>query len=166
MRVLSLLWLSAGLGACAPEPEPLVDHWSWAPVAQEEDPMPEHRPDEVDCPVSAWGWENGALEVQTGLCTYAVLGQPPQVPLRRRDRIVGDIWHEDLDAAEPATGHVALLLGDTVLWEATAAIPGPAATWSFDVPIPRDADLDAPIIVHLHNHGWNSWTIGTLLRDR
>jgi hypothetical protein len=121
-----VLW---ALAACAPEggvaldarAVVLVDAAGWAPVG--EDPLPDGRPAGAGCPVSTWGEEGGALEVQTGACAWLAVAQPAAVALSPGDRVEATIWHADLDAAEPGEGHVALWVGDEVLWEARVAIP-------------------------------------------
>ncbi len=159
--------LLLGLAACSPEPpaEDSAKPRSWAlldplaltPVAEADDPLNAHRPNEVDCPAAAWGEEGGGFEVQTGVCDYAAFDQPlPAIPARG-DRIEISVWHDTLDAAEPATGHVAVLLDNRVLWEATVDIPAASAALDATVILDATPSPDARLALHLHNHGYNSW---------
>ncbi len=153
-----ILWLLA----CVAEdrlPARLDDPTAWAVVPGDEDPLADHRPDDVFCPVSTWGEEDGTFEVQTGACRYGGFAQPLGVLLRRGDRLTGTVWHEDLDASEPAEAHVAVLVGDAVVWETFVAIPTPADIHPFDVTLPRGVDDAASIGFHVHNHGFNSWRL-------
>lgn len=158
-----LLWLS-----CADEAVPirLDEPDAWTPVAAEADPLSAHRPDDVACPVSTYGTEIGMFEVQTGACAYGAFAQPLVVDVRQGDRLVGTLWHDDLDAPEPSAAHVAVLLGDHVLHEATVAIPGPANVLPFDVAAPADVGAGALLGFHIHNHGFNSWRIAAIEHTR
>ncbi|MCB9680828.1 MAG: hypothetical protein H6733_05085 [Alphaproteobacteria bacterium] len=163
------LALAVGLTACGPvEPDvvDVIDPAAWVPVDRDDDPLASHRPPVDWCPTSTWGEEDGALEVQTGACPYLYVVQADVADLQPGDRLVGAVWHADLDAASPAQGHVALLVGDRVVWERTVDIPGAAAAYDVDVVLPDDLPTGAPLGVHLHNHGYNAWKVGMLSRER
>ena len=158
------------LGACAPAPAPgdsgepggvaLLDPGALAPVAAADDPLAAHRPADVDCPPAAWGAEGGGFEVQTGVCAYAAFDQPLPVALSRGDLIEISVWHDTLDAAEPATGHVALLLGDRVLWEQTVQIPAPSAALDARLTLDAAPAAGGRLGGHLPTHGYHSWRVG------
>lgn len=159
--------LLLGLVACAPEPaaedsaEPtsveLLDPLALTPVHAADDPLAAHRPDAVDCPAAAWGEEGGGFEVQTGVCNYAAFAQPLVAPPAKGDLIEISVWYDALDAAEPAMGHVAVLLDDRVVWEETIGIPAPSAALDAAVTLDFMPSTDARLGLHLHNHGYNSW---------
>lgn len=146
-----------GSACTAPEPLALLEPAALAPVPAAQDPLADHRPDPVDCPEAAWGEEDGAFEVQTGVCNYAAFDQPLPARLLPGDEIALTVWHDQLDAAEPATGHVALLLGELLLWEAEVQIPAESDELQAVVPLEQELAEDAPLGLHLHNHGYNSW---------
>lgn len=123
----------------------------------ESDPLNSHRPESVDCPAAAWGEEFGSFEVQTGVCNYGAFVQPLPQPIQAGDLVEITVWHDFLDAAEPATGHVAVWLGDQVIWEEEVAIPAQSSTLSASVAIDFEPAADAKLGLHLHNHGFNSW---------
>ena len=162
-RALLLL----GLAACAPAPDPddsapprawsLLDPLALAPVAAADDPLAAHRPADVDCPAAAWGAEGGGFEVQTGVCAYAAFDQPLSVVPAEGDIIEISVWHDTLDAAEPAVAHLAVLLDDRLLWEETVPIPGPSRALDARVKLDFAPAADARLGLHLHNHGYNSW---------
>ena len=55
--------------------------------------------------------------------------------------------------------HVALQVGDELVWESQIPIPSEAEiyrpTWTNDEAVPKET----PIYFHLHNHGANSWRL-------
>ena len=145
------------VGCVAPEPVPLLNPDALSMVDAEHDPLRAHRPTAIDCPPSAWGPEAGGFEIQTGVCDYAAFDQPVPVALEAGDELSILIWHDVLDAAEPAEAHLAMTLGDAVVWEAAITIP--AASHSFEeiVEIGTEPPADARLGLHLHNHGYNSY---------
>ena len=170
---LALASLASGLAACAPEavepvppPEPEAvthpENWAWGNL--QADPIGEHQPETPDCPPSTWGEEGGRLEVQTGVCDFAWLVQPTLISLKAGDTISVASWHQGLDAGEPAEGHLALVLDGELLWELWASIPSPPEVFTDEVVVERDVPAGAEVGVHLHNHGFNSWSVGELMR--
>lgn len=150
MSVLALV-----LGCGGAEPVALLDPEALAPA--QHDPLASHQPDEVACPEAAWGPEGGAFEVQTGVCSYAAFDQPLPVELRAGDLLAVTVWHDFLDAPEPSEGHVAVVIGDQVVWDAQVHIPALSASLEGLVELADDPPPDARLGVHLHNHGYNSW---------
>lgn len=139
------------------EPIPLLDPFALTPVDADADPLRQHRPSEVVCPAATWGPEGGGFEVQTGACHYAAFDQPLSTPLRAGDALSIIVWHDTLDFVEPAVAHVAVWIGETVLWEAEVAIPAPSGSFEVTVPIEEAPAPHARLGLHLHNHGFNSW---------
>ncbi|MEM7152003.1 MAG: hypothetical protein AAF799_04130 [Myxococcota bacterium] len=144
------------------EPQPLVDVMAWREGTAEHDPLHHERPDAIDCPVAAWGPEWGRLEIQTGVCNYLHVTQPSLTAIEAGDSVELVVFHDRLDAAEPAQGHVAILVGEQVLWEHWVDIPTEAAVVHARVPAPQAWPVGAPVGLHLHNHGYNSWTLAGL----
>ncbi|MDX2088660.1 MAG: hypothetical protein SFX73_12465 [Kofleriaceae bacterium] len=139
------------------EPVALLDPFGLTPVDVDSDPLVDHRPDTIRCPVPTWGPEDGAFEVQTGYCNYAAFAQPVPMDLHAGDELDIVVWHDILDAAEPATGHVAVTLDDVVVWEAEVAIPSPSSSLEARIAIEAPLTPDARLGLHLHNHGYNTW---------
>ena len=137
----------------------LVDHAAWVLAGPEDDPFPAHRPAGADCPLGGWYEESGALEVDTGTCAYFVAVQPSQVDVRAGDTIALYAYHDALTAPEPATGHIVLALDGEVVWELTVDIPKTATPYDVTVEAPADVPAGAPVALHLHNHGANTWTL-------
>lgn len=161
--------LSVFVMACTPTPDSrqagavsLLNPRILSPVDARSDPLAAHRPGASDCPAAAWGPEGGGFEVQTGVCGYAAFEQPLGMEVAPGDRLEISIWHDTLDAAEPATGHVAVLLGHDVVWEDTVAIPAVSAELGDVVVVEHPIPADARLGIHLHNHGYNSWRFVTI----
>lgn len=136
---------------------PLLDPEALAPVSADRDPLAEHRPAEPDCPPGAWGPEGGGFEVQTGACDYGAFDQPLPVAIAAGDVVEVVVWHDRLDAPEPATGHIAVWLGDRVLWSDEVLIPAPSGTLEASIQLEETPAPDARLGVHVRNHGFNSW---------
>lgn len=141
---------------------PLVDPMAWAPVPGPLDPLAAHRPAEVKCPIGGWLFEPQGFEINTLLCNYAMFSAPSQAAVIAGSRVIATLYHFDLIAAEPASAHLALLLGEQVLWETEVAIPGKANAFNVDVVVDTTVPAGTPVYFHLHNHGQNTWTMGAI----
>jgi hypothetical protein len=171
MRLQAPTWALL-LGACASDgaddgehapgrrdPVALLDAEALAPVGAEDDPLASHRPAEVQCPEGAYFSEDGALEVQTGYCNYAALSAPLPSELHPGDELRIVLLHDLLVFDEAAQGHVALLVGDEVVWEKVVAIPAEATVFDERVTVSKAAAAGTPWMLHLHNHGYNAWKL-------
>lgn len=143
--------------APAPTPVPVLDPRALTPVGASADPLVDHRPADVECPPAAWGPERGSFEIQTGVCDYAAFDQPLPVDLKAGDGLSIVVWHDFLDAAEPGRAHLAVWVGETVVWETELDIPAPSGTFEAVVTLEETPPPDARLGLHLHNHGFNSW---------
>ena len=161
--LLSLLACSLGLGCSAdadPEDGPLMLVEAWAPSTT--DPFPDHRPATVSCPDASWQLEEGSIEVDTGECNYLSLEQPLLRDVDEGTPLIINMWHQALFDEVGGLAHLALVIGDEVIWEQYIDVPGPAQIWREQITAPRDLLRDEPVVVHLHNHGANSWNLGEL----
>ena len=158
-----VLWVTGcAAGDSAPAwmlDQSLADAHAWQPVAPEQDPVPHHRPADVRCPEGAWYVEAGSLEVETGNCNYAALSQPIPQPVAAGEPIRAVLWHDRLVFEQPAEAHVGLWLDRVLLWETTVPIPAEAHLYEVQVDAPADAEQGAALVFHLHNHGFNSWSL-------
>ncbi len=148
-------------GVAETEAGTLVDHQLWQPVPFEDDPFKQYAPEEVICSPGGYEVEGvGAdqiLEVDTTICNFVTLEQPLPRSLRMGDTLDWSMWHLTLVFTEPAEAFVFLTIGEHTLWEKTMPIPSPAAAYSRQLTVPADIEAGAPIRIHLHNHGNNSW---------
>ncbi len=174
---ISLALLVAVCGGCDPAPAwsgapdmglyfavgtPLVSADEWRVTAAEEDPWIAERPREITCPEYAFEVEPGGFEIDTGDCEYAVVQQPSLAPIAPGDTVALIFWHNALTAESPGMGHVALQVGDHLVWEVMVPIPGPGATYIPTVVADFAAPVGSPIYLHLHNHGANTWLFSTV----
>jgi hypothetical protein len=146
----------------------LIDHQQWQVVEAADDPFPDHRPELIDCGVAGWLIEtdslgNETLEVRTNDCNYLSLVQPSLMALEQGGLVKLIFYHFDLVAPEPALAHVAILVDGQVLWEQEIAIPGDANVFIEEFESPISAEAGSPVVIHLHNHGQNTWALQDLL---
>ncbi len=141
------------------EPMQLVRADAWVAVEKIADPLADHRPEPVDCSLGGLLVEGEELDIDTNLCNYAMLEQPGLAEIPEGATLTLAMRHFDLTAPEPATAHVALLLGDVIAWERTLIIPGPAEVITTDFPAPMAYAKGEPVRFHLHNHGQNTWIL-------
>lgn len=153
-------------GGSAPSPQ-LVEVTAWSSSAPAHDPFAQHRPAEVLCPDAGWQVEGGSLEVSTGACHYLSVEQGLLRDVAAGEPIIVNLWHQALHADYGAIGHAALVVGDgedaEVLWEREVGIPGPSAIWRDEVRARRDLAAGERVTFHLHNHGANTWNLGSVL---
>ncbi len=137
----------------------LVDVDSWSPRSVGNDTLASHRPVSVDCPANSWGNEDGAMEVETGYCNYLSLSQPSQTTVSSGDSLHLVLWHGDLAFEQRATAHVAITIAGELVWEEEVDIPTKADIYDLRVPLNFDAPEGSDVEFHLHNHGYNTWTL-------
>jgi len=144
----------------------LVDVDSWTTRSAQDDSIAAHRPATVNCPANSWYNEDGALEVETGYCNYLSLGQPSQAAINSGDTVHLVLWHGDLAFEEPAVAHVAVTIAGELIWEEEVQIPTAAEIYDLRIPVNFDAPEGSVVEYHLHNHGYNSWTLLELEVER
>jgi hypothetical protein len=154
----------SGAGDC-PRADPdrqraaLVVADAWTAEPAETDPLADHRPETVTCSSIGAYPEGSAFEVQTDDCNYAGFVQPSLVDVLEGDRIAIEASHLDLVAPEPATAHIAVLLGEQILWEEQIPIPNNPLPYSREIPVTECVPSGTPVRFHLHNHGYNTWKL-------
>jgi hypothetical protein len=138
------------LVGCAEAPGPLIDPLGWESTT--DDPWGGGPPCEV------WWWEDGTvLELSTDACEWPTVAQPIQHDLFAGDVLeAGALWGA-LYAEAPATATLGVALGDAVLWEHTVDIPGGSGDTPFTVVLDEDVPAGTPLVLHVHNHGLNSY---------
>lgn len=152
-------------GCAAPGDAPIPDLGARSVVFAErwestlEDPFPDHQPDAIDCAPAGRRVEALGLEIDTGLCNYALLAQPLATEVYAGEVIEISAFHDDLAANEPAQGHVAVAIDERVFWDAWVDIPSAAAPLGLTVRIDEGIEAGTDVVLHLHNHGVNAWTL-------
>jgi hypothetical protein len=155
-----LLPLVFSMGCLPPVGTPLVNGAAWLP--SEADPVPDHRPEGATCAATGWQEELGGIEIDTGPCPYAVFEQPLLVDLPAGAPIDVLAWHSDLVFEPPAEGHFAIYVAGEPLYDVTVPIPSDADVFSTVVDAPIRLEAGAPVVLHLHNHGTNTWNVNRL----
>lgn len=130
----------------------------WRRVEAGADPFAD-RPAQAECPDHGATAEDGRFEVETDICRYGTFAHTVDVELLPGDTIEATVWHLELWAPERAEGHVALRLGDRLLWEARVPIPGQEAVYPVSVTLEDGAPAGSVLYFHVHNHGANSWRL-------
>ena len=152
--------------AAAKQSLSLVDVDAWSEQDAAGDSLPGHRPAELQCPANSWYNEDGALEVETGYCNYLSLAQPSLSAVKAGDALHLVLWHAALAFERPAKAHVAVTIGGKRVWETSVAIPTEANIYDLRIPLDFDAPAGSEVEFHLHNHGYNSWTLLKLEIER
>lgn len=159
--------LALALLACGgPRPSPghdLVLADEWLPGDADSDPWPGHRPATVACGPAGAYVEGATFEVATEQCDYLDVRQPSVWRLRAGDGLQVAFTHTALLTAPdddlPREAHVALQLGDELLWELIVPIPAVPTPHTVDLTLAHDHELDEPWSFHLHNHGANTYSL-------
>lgn len=147
----------------APEATTLIEHNAWEQIAESDDPLADHRPDDVECADRAVKVEPLGDELSYGVelenCNYLAASQPSLAEVPAGASVSARIWHFPLTeaAGEEGEAHVALLMDDEIVWEEYVSIPADG-----DLLTPQwEAESDYPegteIGYHVHNHGDNDW---------
>ncbi len=153
----------------------LVSPDAWTPTNADDDPFVD-RPADAACPSTsmevvtlpeesaAAGGMPGekVFEVHTGECNYLTARQSTLEDVSVGQTIRLHLWHFALLSPEPAEAHVAVQIGDTVVWEQRLKIPQAAGLVEAEWKANQDFPNGTPIFFHLHNHGANTWALWKL----
>ncbi|MCG8417433.1 MAG: hypothetical protein MJE77_05755 [Proteobacteria bacterium] len=141
---------------------------AWQPVDAGSDPFVEHRPAAVDCPSFGYGPEGQFFEINTGSCNYATFAQPLKLQPGCDAELSFVFWHLALWGPDGATAHVAVQIGDTLVWQQNLSLPvfekaNEVRVRLSDVFDGGFFDPGEQVYFHVHNHGSNSYRIGELV---
>lgn len=154
---------AAALTGCPGEPREeadLVLATDWDILDDADDPFPEHAAQAKRRCYSGFGEYLGLLDIDTNQCGYVSAAQPTLADVHAGDAVAVLAWHQALASTDPdAQGHMALVLDGELLWELVVDIPAAAAIHEVLVPIERDVPAGSEIVVHVHNHGGNTWRL-------
>jgi len=156
--------LVATLGACSRSSgqQVIAAHQDWVLVSgAEEDPFDDAEEPETSCPLSSYGSEGTVFEIESGTCEYATFKQPIDAEVREGDSLKYLIWHLNLWDESPGQAHIALQVGDWLMWERFIDIPADAEVYDGELEAPHDILL-GDAYLHLHNHGVNSWRVADI----
>jgi hypothetical protein len=153
---------TTGSGRLVPVDLVFSDLWSAQDAV---DPIPTHAPTARDCDIG-FGDELGVFEIDTGLCNYGVFTQPAATEIFAGERVELTFTHDNLLAPEPATGHIAVAIAGTVVFSTDVAIPKPYDIVTGEWIAPASIPAGAPIVLHLHNHGYNNWRVVSITAEQ
>lgn len=103
-----------------------------------------------------------AFEIKTDLCNYATVGQPSLAPVEVGDEIKIRAWHWELEAEEPTEAHIAIAIGEHVIWEELVPVPRAASLLTAEIVADFEAPTGTEVQFHVHNHGVNSYDLISL----
>jgi hypothetical protein len=150
-------------------PTPLIDHESWLILGADDDPFTDRPADVEECPdESAQDEELGGAQVfsvLTGACPYLTASQPILADVASGDPIRIRVFHFELTSPEGGEAHIAISIGETLIWEQRTAIPADSDGIDETIIAPDDLPAGTPIYFHLHNHGANEWALIEVLID-
>ena len=138
----------------------IIDIQNWKSANLQQDPLPSHQPDTIDCSSTAFRTENAQLEIRTEFCNYAYIEFPALQSLSAGQPVELLLLHSGLWAPEEAEAHVAWFIGSELFWEAHLPIPSSSDFFYYEASLPIAIQKGDPIRIHLHNHGANDWKIG------
>jgi hypothetical protein len=116
----------------------------------------------VVCGAQSWQSEGEAVEVNTTECNYLTLSQPTSVAIKKGESVALSAWWQTLASDGPALGHIAVHIGDLALLDQEIQLPAEADARDLQIAVDDDIPAGTPIYFHVHNHGFNSWTLGSL----
>lgn len=149
------------LGTGCEAPGSLVEATSWRLGTEADDPFPDG-PGVADCGSGVMSIETAprlAVELDTTVCDYVVITQATGAKLGKNHVVEVDVGHGPLVADAPAEAHLAVAIGEHVVFDERIAIPSDANTLSSSVALGEAVPEGTPVVVHLHNHGDNTWAI-------
>jgi hypothetical protein len=134
----------------------------WALAAADADPWPGRPVDAPACPGRTVYDESGSVEIDTNLCSWVSV-----VADARHDVAAGDpvellFFHSALVADEPAEAVMGVAIAGTELWTTTVPVPSASGFYAPELPSPIDVAEGDPIVLHVHNHGANTYQLGHL----
>ena len=97
--------------------------------------------------------------METGYCNYLSATQPIKASVNKGDNIHVVLWHGQLRFDQPEEAHVAISLDGTIIWEDEIEIPNDGGIYDITVPSTVSAKIGDIVEYHLHNHGYNTWTL-------
>lgn len=138
---------------------------SWEVLAESEDPWLAMRDATDGCSNPAPRVEEGTLEFDTKLCGSFSVRAPLLAGLRPGDVVTLVGSHSTLLSDVPAVGHLEVRVDDAPLFAYEARIPGPASIITLDATVTQCAPAGSNLLIHVRNHGANSWRINQIRRQ-
>ncbi len=102
--------------------------------------------------------EGDALEIRTAWCDPADVTAPLPVDVPAGTLVDLTLVHSAL-VADGGHAHFALFVGDETLWTHEIPIPAPATFLSPRVVVQQAHAAGTPVVLHVHNHGSNTYKL-------
>jgi hypothetical protein len=87
------------------------------------------------------------------------VSQPSLTGIEAGDELHLVLWHGNLAFSSPATAHVSISVDGQSVWSEKVDIPSEAEIFDLRIPVNFDAPPGSKVEYHLHNHGFNTWTL-------
>jgi hypothetical protein len=171
--VLSV-WLVGTLCGCAEDEPPrasrddaLVEPEDWTSLARDEDPFVTDLDAAPACTAPDFRIEDaGFIEIDTGLCNWVTLRAPARFTVPNATPVSVELSHYDLSAAAPSAAQVRLSFDACDIWTKTIEIPSPANVYMETIAAPCGIQRGQRVLLHLHNHGQNTYQLRALSAAR
>jgi hypothetical protein len=102
--------------------------------------------------------EGTMLEIRTAWCDPADLVAPLPVDIPAGTRVDLTLAHSAL-VADGGEAHFALFVGDEPVWEHMTTLPAPANFLAPRVVVSAAHAASTPVVLHVHNHGSNTYSL-------
>ena len=134
---------------------PWIEVTQWRQASLDSDLFPDHQPEEINCPVTAFLIEADQLEIETDNCNYALLEWQTQHRLSSQTTLKALVLHTGLWAPEEGNAHFALSVGGELFWEEFPPIPSNTEFFFHEMVWSKAVPKGTTVQLHLHNHGAN-----------
>ena len=112
----------------------------------------------VPCGAGGVVSEAGRVEVRTEWCDPADLATALPVDVAAGTLVDLTLSHDVL-FADGGDVHLAIAVGDEVVWQHAAPLPQPAKFVHERIALSREHRAGERVVVHVHNHGANAYAI-------
>lgn len=144
----------------------VVGSYGWVLGNEDQFALVDEEPGE--CSPGGYYVESGVFEVDTGECNHATFVQPAAAEVTAGELLRFDFWHLVLipneESGGDVEGHVALFMNGVLAYEMEVPIPAPELVYQPVIAAPVDVAEGDEIVLHVHNHGYNSWRFAGLTR--
>jgi hypothetical protein len=152
------------VGGCSGADLVLAEPHDWALVTGIEDPWDETN-EHVACPARAAVVEEGFIELDTKVCSWITVSAPARAGVRTGTALRMLFFHSALVADEPSAAVVGVAVDGETLWQREIPIPSASAFEDVVVTVEHDVVSGAPMTFHVHNHGANSYRLGSVTAE-
>jgi len=145
-------------------PQPLVALEDWVQSAREQDPFVNPDSPPPECEQSGVRAEDaqGFLELDTNECNFITVIAGARYDVAEGEELQLEVSHFDLEAAAPAKANLRLWFEECAVWEKSIAIPSAAKVYSERFASPCPISQGGQVLLHVSNHGQNTYQFRSL----